>query len=357
MHEIQSDPDSMLAVVYHGPNDLRVENVPVPRIGRGEILVKVLSASICGTDLRIYHGNHRMYTPGTVRIPGHEVVGTIAKLGEEVKGYSIGQRVFCAPNTGCGHCLQCITGNNNLCANYDAIGITSDGGFAEYVRIPANAVQQGNVIAISETVDPAVTALMEPFACVLRGQNALHIKPGEVVLILGAGPIGIMHIKLAKARGAGLVIVSEPIPDRAAQARRMGADRVVDPTSENLKHVVDEETHGHGADAIIVAAPSHSAQESALDLAAISGRINFFGGLPKDSSSINLNSNLVHYKELIITGTTACSTADCWQAAQIINSGLVDLSDVVSQRFPLKDAVIAFAAAEDRKSLKVVLEP
>lgn len=357
MLESQGEQAIMLAAVYHGPNDLRIENVSVPEIGRGEILVRVLSASICGTDLRIFHGNHRMYTPGTVRIPGHEVVGKIAKVGEDVTGYSIGQRVFCAPNTGCGHCLQCITGNNNLCANYDAIGVTSDGGFAEYVRIPANAVQQGNVIAISESVDPAVSALTEPFACVLRGQNALHIDPGEIVLIIGAGPIGIMHTKLAKARGAGLVIVSEPIPERAAQARQMGADLVVDPISEELKSVLSEASSGHGADAIVVAAPSHVAQESALDLAAISGRINFFGGLPKDRPSINFNSNQVHYKELVITGTTACSTADCWQAAQIINSGLVDLSDVVSQRFPLKDAVIAFAAAEDRKSLKVVLEP
>lgn len=347
----------MLAAVYHGPNDLRLENVPVPVLGAGEILVKVMSASICGTDLRIFHGNHRMFTPGTVRIPGHEVVGTIAELGADVTNYSVGQQVFCAPNTGCGHCLQCITGNNNLCANYDAIGITSDGGFAEYVRIPAKSVQQGNVIPVSGSVDPAVAALMEPFACVLRGQNALHIKPGEVVLIIGAGPIGVMHIKLAKARGAGRVIVSEPLPDRAAQASRMGADRVVDPTTENLKSILSEESGGHGADAIIVAAPVHAAQETALDLAAISGRINFFGGLPKDRPVINFDSNLVHYKELVITATTACSTADCWQATQIVNSGLVDLSDVVSRRFPLKDAVIAFAAAEDRRSLKIVLEP
>lgn len=347
----------MLAAVYYGPNDLRVENVPVPNIGKGELLVKVISASICGTDLRIFHGNHRMYTPGTVRIPGHEVVGTIAEVGAEVEGYSVDQRVFCAPNTGCGHCPQCVTGINNLCANYDAIGITSDGSFAEYVRIPANAVQQGNVIPVSESVDPAVAALMEPFACVLRGQNALHIKPGEVVLIIGAGPIGIMHTKLAKSHGAGRVIVSEPVSYRAEQAKRMGADRVVDPISENLKKILNEESQGRGADVIIVAAPVHAAQESALDLAAISGRINFFGGLPKDRSTINFDSNLVHYKELVITGTTACSTADCWQAAQIVNSGLVDLSDIVSQRFPLKDSVIAFAAAEDRKSLKIVLEP
>lgn len=347
----------MLAAVYHGPNDLRIEEVPVPEIGPGELLIKVLSASICGTDIRIIHGNHRMYSSGTVRIPGHEVVGNIDKVGEGLASFIVGERVFIAPNMGCGHCEQCVSGNNNLCSNYDALGVTMDGGFAEYMRVPANSIQQGNVIKIGDSVDSAVAALMEPFACVLRGQNALHIKPGEVVLIIGAGPIGVMHTKLAKLRGAGRVIVSEPMADRAAQVKRMGADRVVNPIEEDLKAVIAEESKGRGADVIIVAAPVHAAQESALQLAAIGGRINLFGGLPKDRPNINFNSNLVHYKELIVTGTTACSTNDCWQAAQIANSGQVDLTDLVSQRFPLKDAVAAFAAAEDRKSLKIVLEP
>lgn len=347
----------MLAAVYHGPNDLRVEHVPVPQIGPGELLIQVKSASICGTDLRIFHGNHRMYAPGTIRIPGHEVVGTIAVIGDGLTGFEVGQRVFIAPNMGCGHCLQCVSGNNNLCANYDAVGVTMDGGFAEYMRVPANSVQQGNVITISQDVDPAVAALMEPFACVLRGQNALRIQPGEIVLVIGAGPIGVMHTKLARVRGAGRVIVSEPVASRAAQARRMGADRVVNPLEEDLQASIDQESGGRGADVIIVAAPAHAAQESALKMAAIGGRINFFGGLPKDRPTINLDSNLVHYKELIITGTTACSTHDCWQAAQIVNSGLIDLSDLVSQRFPLNEAVQAFAAAEDRQSLKIVLEP
>jgi L-iditol 2-dehydrogenase len=357
MPEHRVERGIMLAAVYHGPNDLRVENVPVPVIGKGEILVKVISASICGTDLRIYHGNHRKFPPGTVRIPGHEVVGTIALIGDEVGDYSVGQRVFCAPNTGCGHCSQCVSGNNNLCASYDAIGVTSDGGFAEFVRIPANSVRQGNVIPISDSIDPAVAALTEPFACVLRGQNPLHVIAGEVVLVMGAGPIGIMHMKLARARGAGYIMVSEPIPQRADQAKRMGADRVVDPATEDLKAIVYEATLAHGADAIIVAAPVHAAQEASLELAAIRGRINLFGGLPKDRPTINFNSNLVHYKELLVTATTACSTADCWQAAHIINLGLVDLSDIVSQRFPLKDAQMAFSAAEDGKSLKIVIEP
>lgn len=347
----------MLAAVYHGPNDLRIEEVPVPEIGPGELLIKVLSASICGTDIRIIHGNHRMYSSGTVRIPGHEVVGNIDKVGEGLASFIVGERVFIAPNMGCGHCEQCVSGNNNLCSNYDALGVTMDGGFAEYMRVPANSIQQGNVIKIGDSVDSAVAALMEPFACVLRGQNALHIKPGEVVLIIGAGPIGVMHTKLAKLRGAGRVIVSEPMADRAAQVKRMGADRVVNPIEEDLKAVIAEESKGRGADVIIVAAPVHAAQESALQLAAIGGRINLFGGLPKDRPNINFDSNLVHYKELIVTGTTACSTNDCWQAAQIANSGQVDLTDLVSQRFPLKDAVAAFAAAEDRKSLKIVLEP
>jgi L-iditol 2-dehydrogenase len=166
-----------------------------------------------------------------------------------------------------------------------------------------------------------------------------------------------MHTKLARARGAGRIIVSEPAKHRRQQVKQMGADRVVDPLSEDLKIVVGEESSGRGADIVIVAAPVHKLQESALELAAISGRINFFGGLPKDRPTINFNSNLVHYKELVVTATTACSTADCWQATRIVNSGLVDLSDVVSKRFPLSEALDAFAAAEDGKSLKIVLEP
>lgn len=348
----------MLAAVYHGKQDIRVIDIPKPKIGPNELLIKVLSASICGTDMRIYNGVHRFYPEGTRRVPGHEVVGTIAEVGQELDGtFSIGRRVFIAPNMGCGHCVQCISGNNNLCASYDAIGITIDGGFAEFMRVPANAVQQGCVINIDDAVDPAVAALTEPFACVLRGQKAVNIKPGDIVLVIGAGPIGIMHTKLAKIWGAGRVIVSEPMPGRAEQAKMMGADRVVNPTTEDLDTIVKTESDGRGADVIIVAAPVHSAQEDALLLAAISGRINYFGGLPKDNSKISFDSNIVHYKELIITATTACSTDNCWQAARIINSGLVDLHELISMRFPLTEAKQAFEEASGKKSLKIVIEP
>jgi L-iditol 2-dehydrogenase len=297
----------MLAAVYHGPEDIRLEQVPVPEIEPDEVLVKVLNASICGTDLRIYHGGHRKFPPGTVRIPGHETVGEIARVGAKVSGFEPGQRVFVAPNTGCGYCAQCVSGNNNLCADYQALGITIDGAFAEYVRIPAAAIQQGNLMPIHKEVDPAVAALIEPFACVVRGQNALHIQPGVMVLIMGAGPIGIMHL-LRPACAAPGGLVSDLVAERLAIAVELGDDRVIVLNHADQTQVVMEESRGRGADVIIVAAPSHQAQEAALQLAAFNGRISFFGGLPKDHPTIRFDSNLVHYKELVVTGTTARST-------------------------------------------------
>ena len=347
----------MKALVYHGPEDIRLEEVAQPQPDERELLLKVSSASICGTDLRIFHGQHRMYPEGTRRIPGHEVAGTIVEAGSSLQGFSEGNQVFIAPNMGCGQCQQCVEGNNNLCQDYNAFGVTLDGGFAEYMLIPEEAVRQGNIIPIEKSIDPAVAALLEPFACVLRGQNAVKVSAGDSVLVIGAGPIGLMHTKLAKVHGAGMVIVSEPKAERLEAARQNGADFTINPMEGDLETFLLEKTQGRGADVIITAAPVHQAQALALSLAAVSGRINFFGGLPKDNPTINFNSNLVHYKELTITGTTACSTADCWQAARLVNQGLVDLSSLISRRFPLSQAIEAFSAAENRDSLKIVIEP
>ncbi len=349
--------ETMLAAVYYGPNDLRVEEVPVPDIGPDELLLRVLRSNICGTDLRILHGGHRHYPTGTIRIPGHEVVGEVAAVGERVAGYEIGQRLFVAPNMGQGDSRETISGNNNLDANFQAVGITMDGAFAEYLRVPAAAVEQGNLMTVAEGVDPAVAALIEPFACVLRGQDKVNVKAGDVVVVMGAGPIGVLHVMLARLRGATRVIVSEPAEGRRRQALELGADVVVDPMSEDVAAVVMAESNGRGADVIIVAAPSKAAQMQAIDIAAIGGRINLFGGLPKDDPTIPLNSNTVHYKELIITGTTACSTYDCLRAAEIVNSGRLNLTPLITSQFPLSEAPAAFAAAADGQNLRVTLVP
>lgn len=349
--------EMMLAAVYYGPDDLRVEPHPIPEINFSEVLLKVISTGICGTDIRILHGHHRKYQAGIKRIPGHEVVGDIVKIGSGIRGFEVGQRIFVAPNMGCGICRQCVSGKNNLCADYNAIGITMDGSFAEYMRVPAAAVIQGNLIPISKNLDPAVAALIEPFACVLRGQDALSIQPDETVLVIGAGPIGNMHVMLANLHGATQVLVSEILPARAEKVIELGADRVINPLKEDLTSAVFDATSGIGVDAVIVAAPSHEAQEAALEVAAIGGRINFFGGLPKENPIINLNSNIVHYKELILTGTTACSTDDNRRAAVIASSGRLDLSKLVGARFSLSEARQAFAAAQSGKFLKVIIEP
>ena len=342
---------TMLAAVYHGPNDLRVETRPLPEIGPGDVLLKVETATICGTDLRILSGGHRKYPDGTVRVPGHEVVGHIAAVGRDAAGIAAGQRVFVAPNMSVGFSREAIRGDNNLSTQFAAFGITDDGAFAEYMRVPSAAVLQGNLIPIPEDFDAAAASLIEPFACVLRGQNPLHIQVGESVVVMGAGPIGVMHVMLARLHGAGRVIVSEPQAERRAQALQFGADAAVAP--DQLAEIVGP----HGADVIIAATPVHAAMESAIQLAAIGGRINFFGGLPKDKPHITLDANAVHYKELVVTGTTACSTADCHRAADIVLARRVNLAPLVTARFPLAQAVEAFEVAKDRKTLKVALVP
>ncbi|HRN69259.1 MAG TPA: alcohol dehydrogenase catalytic domain-containing protein, partial [Promineifilum sp.] len=270
---------TMLAAVYHGPNDLRVEKVPVPEIGPDELLLRVLRANICGTDLRILHGGHRKYPPGTTRIPGHEVVGEVAATGAAVAAdYPLGRRLFVAPNMGRGDSRETISGNNNLDPEYEAFGITLDGAFAEYMRVPAAAVRQGNLMGVAEGVDPAVAALVEPLACVWRGQNKIAVGAGDVALVMGAGPIGVLHVMLARLRGATRIIVSEPAAGRREQALALGADVVVDPMNEDLAAVVAAESDGRGADVIITAAPVKALQEQALDLAAMGGRVNYFGG-------------------------------------------------------------------------------
>lgn len=347
----------MWAAVYHGPEDLRVYEVPTPEPGPGEVLVRIESAGICSTDLRMLKGAHSYVLSGSVLIFGHENAGVIAALGPGVSGHEVGRRVFVAPNIGCGQCRLCVTGNNNICGQLIQIGMSIDGGFAEYLRVPARAVQQGNLLPVGDGVDMAVAALTEPLACVLRGQKRLQIGPGQLVLIMGAGQIGALHLKLAQLKGASRVIVSEPDAYRREQALRFGADRVVDPLEEDLVAVIQDESGGQGADAVIVAVSSAQAQIDSVELAAIGGRICLFGGLPRGKSLLTLDTNLIHYKELMVTGSSANSTANCREAMAIINSGKIDLSCLVTGRFALAEIHAAFATARDPHSLKVVVQP
>jgi L-iditol 2-dehydrogenase len=344
----------MQALVYRGPNNLRVEDRPPPEPGPGEAVLRVGACGICGTDLRIAAGGHRAYPPGTVRTPGHEVAGTILAVGEGI-GLQEGRPAFVAPNIGCGRCAQCRAGRVNLCVRPEAVGISMDGGLADQLLLPANLVAQGNVLPVPETADLRAVALAEPLACVLRGSEACDIGAGDLVVIIGAGPVGLMHLLVARLADPGAVIVSQRSEERRRLALEYGADEAVGP--DDLTATVMDVSGGRGADVVIVAAPAPEAQRQALEIAAPAARINFFAGLPRGRSMVELDTNLIHYRELVITGTTANTTGDCQRALELILGGSIDTAALISRSYRLAQAHEALAAAGSGEALKVVIEP
>jgi L-iditol 2-dehydrogenase len=346
----------MRALAYRGPRTLRLEQRPAPEPGPGEAVLAVAACGLCGTDLRIQAGQHRAYGNAEGRVPGHEIAGTIAAVGDGLE-LAEGTPAFVAPNVGCGVCRSCRAGRVNLCESPQALGITRDGGFADRVLLGADVVAQGNVLAVADGVDLGALALAEPLACALRGSAAVSIVPGDLVLIVGAGPIGLMHLLIAALAEPRGIVVSEPSAERRAEAERCGAARTVDPQAEDLAEVVAELSAGRGADVIITAAPVAAAQHQALELAAPGGRINFFGGLPRDRSRVEIDTNLIHYKELVLTGTTANTTEDCRRAVELITAGEIDTAALIGARVPLAGAEEAFEAARSGRVMKVVVEP
>jgi L-iditol 2-dehydrogenase len=329
----------MQALAYRGPQHLVLEEREIPRPRAGEVLVHVDAASICGTDLRIATGSHRAYVDAAGRIPGHELAGTVAEVGAGVP-LSAGDRVFVAPNYGCGLCRPCRDGRVNLCEAPRALGITDDGAFAEYTLLPQPLVAQGNVMRLQNGIDAGAVALAEPLACVLRGSRVCAIRADDLVLVFGAGPIGLLHVTVARLTGAEVVVL-EPNEARRERAVARGA------LTELMR----------APDVVIVAAPSSEAQRQALELAAPGARVNFFAGLPRDRSRVELDTNLIHYKELVVTGTTANTNADCRDALQLILDGRVDTASLIDARFELAAAHDAFELAASGRALKVVIEP
>ena len=347
----------MRAALYYGIEDIRIEDIPQPHPGEGEALLRVGAASICGTDLRIYANGHHRIPQGIRRILGHELAGEIVEIGPGVSGLRPGMRVGVAPNMGCGTCAQCVSGWTNLCSDYTAFGISLDGGFAEYMLITAAALRQGNVAAIPETVPYAAAALAEPLSCCYNGQEAVRLGPDDVVLIVGAGPIGLMHALLAKLSGARAVIISEVSEARLQQAAAHGVDVLVNPEREDLSRVVMEASSGQGASVVIVAAAAPRAQEQALELAGRQGRINFFGGLPKDRPWVQINSNLIHYKQLVVTGTTGSNVRQYRSALNLISMGRAQMEPLVSARLPLDRLHEGIERARAGQELRIVVEP
>lgn len=343
----------MLAAKMYGVEDIRIEETPIPEPKAGELLVRVKAAAICGTDVRMYRNGYKGIMEETPRILGHEFSGIIAQVGADVSGYEVGQRVAVAPNMGCGICEQCIAGDGHLCSVYQALGINLDGAFAEYVIIPAKAVSGGNVCILEESVSFEEAAINEALSCVCNGFERCDIRPGCSVLIIGAGPIGIMHAMLAKMAGAAPIYINDLSKERLAICKEIDPSFIT--VQEDLKEFIMEQTKGRGVDVCITACPSPAAQTLSLELVGIGGRINFFGGIPADKQRVPLDTNLIHYKQLLVSGTTRASLTQYRKTLHYIATGVLDVKKLISRRIPLDQIVDGFRQAGNADGLKNVI--
>jgi L-iditol 2-dehydrogenase len=339
----------------HAPGDLRVEDVEIPQAGPGGLVIRVRTCSTCGTDAKIFRfGHHHISLP---RVLGHEVAGEIAQVGPEVQGWSLGDRVQVIAAIPCGVCHYCRRGQETVCEDLESIGYQYDGGFAEFMWVPPKVLQRDGVNGISDHVPFEAASLTEPLACVLNGQEIAQVGRGDVVAVLGAGPIGCLHVRLARARGARTIVLADINQDRLDLAARAEPDAAIDSSKEDPIDAVRKLTDGRGADVVITATGVGQAQEQALEMTAPRGRISLFGGLPKDNSAIRLDSNLVHYRELSIFGAYGSAPRHNRDALSLIANGGVRVDDLITHRMPLEDVLGAIETVRVGGGLKVVIEP
>jgi L-iditol 2-dehydrogenase len=344
----------MIAARLFGKNDLRIEDIPVPEIKPGEILLRTAVASICGTDIRMLKHGHPFATQAHPLVIGHELSGTIEKIGSGVSGYARGQRVCVAPNYNPVRSRLVVAGDGHLDPGYRALGIHEDGAFAEFVRIPADAVSQGNVFPIAAHVSFKAAALIEPMSCVYNAYEKAGTRPGDTVLILGCGPIGVMHAKISRLAGASRVILNDSHPERLEMARSLDPSFLT--VHGDVAGEVAELTEGRGPDVVITACPAPEAQSMAVEVAAVNGRVVFFGGLPKDRAKVPLDTNLIHYRQLMVTGTTRQSLRQFQACLELVTGGLLELEDLVTATHSLDQAAEAIASTRSAHGLKTSLQ-
>ena len=344
----------MKAAVFEDIGRIVVRDVPQPAPADHTLVLRVAACAICGTDARTFrHGKSNVKPP---QIIGHEIAGTVHEAGKKGNGFAVGDRVAVAAINSCGECYYCTRGMQNLCENFSAIGYEHPGGFAEYMEVPGRMIRDGSTNHIPENLDFARASLAEPFACAINGQELSRVSLGDTVVIIGAGPIGCMHIELARARGATAIIVVEQSAERLELARRFNADlycRADGGTAEEVLRF----TGGRGADVVIVAASAGKAQETGLLMTAPKGRLNLFGGLPKDNSLINLDINVVHYREVFVHGTSGSLPRHNRMALDLFSSGRVDAGRFITHTLGLNDIVRGIELVENKKALKVVINP
>jgi threonine dehydrogenase-like Zn-dependent dehydrogenase len=345
----------MLAATYTQGGAFAIEEIAEPTIERDELLLRIRAASICGTDVKIVRNGHRKLRDGQRIVLGHEFVGVIHEVGARVAGYRVGDRIGIAPNAGCGQCPACIRGKTNYCPAYTAFGIDRDGGHTAFVRVPHRFITQGNIVPLPDEVSDQEASLLEPFSCVVNGVRSARIELGDTVVIYGAGPIGLMHVMLCRAAGAARLIAIDVRGDRLERARDLGCDVTLQPGRDEVVARVRHETAGRGADVVITACPAAEVQSEALQLLAPFGRLCLFGGLPKASGPVPLDTNAIHYGNFTVTGSTGGAVEHYHIALKLVAARRIDLTRVISDMYPLAELQAAYDTALAGTEGKVVL--
>lgn len=329
--------------ICDAPRHLAIERRPVESLGEGDVLVKVAFCGVCPWDLRVYSGLSK-----SARYPttlGHEVSGLVESVGSPSLAVRPGDRVVVDVVRRCGTCAKCRNGFENHCEKADY----SRGGFAGHIVAPIQ-----NIYPLRETTALIEASVTEPLACVVRGQSRVGIRPGDTVLVVGAGPIGLLHVQLLKARRAK-VLVSDPLAVRLAKAGLLGANAIINPTRDSLAEVVGGETSGQGVDAAIIATSNVESIQQILPVLGVGARLLLFAGFyPGGKVTVDLND--IHYRELFVAGTSDYTRIEFAEALRLIEDRTVQVSPLISHVYPLKDVSQGFQMAEGQKGLKVVIQ-
>lgn len=347
--------DSMLAASLHSPGALVLEERPIPTLGPRDVLLEVEATTLCGTDLRIATGQKTNgVTPGVVL--GHEIAGRVWSIGSELTaGVDVptpGTQVGLAPEIACGHCAPCTSGRSNVCANMRLFGTGVDGGLADLIVVPEEAL--ACITPVTAEIAAPHLALAEPLSCCMRATTRLPIEVGSRVLVLGTGPIGLIHCALAVSAGARVMACGRQ--ERLEPARAMGAQVTTAAQGEDLVREVLAWTDGLGADVVIIAVGAPDLVSVAAQCARIGGHVSFFAGFPAGAMA-QIDPNLVHYRELTVSGSANATLDDYASAVEALSSGCIDLSLLVTHEYALSDVASALDAVRTRAGLKVAVRP
>lgn len=288
---------------------------------------------------------------------GHEFTGLIEQVGDSVEEFEIGDRIVMATSISCGECYYCKQGWRNLCIDIAPMGFSYAGGMAEYTVIPERAIKNGHVVKVPDNVSAEHASLAEPLSCAINAALNSNIKEGDTVVVLGAGPMGLMNVAVAKALGAGKIILSEISNERLSQAEDFGIDILVNPQNDDLQKIVMDATGGYGADVAIVAAPAAYPQETAAGLVRKKGTVCLFASLPVGNEMLSMNSRTVHYGEINIVGSSDSTAEHVKKAVDMISEGKIDGDKLVTHTLGFDDIFTAFDLMQKGESLRVVLKP